>query len=101
MLPTLLLRPVQLMGQLSNRYTLLQVICITLGISLLSWLFVFVAMMMLMPFIPFTQQRTHQQQQAVASLAGTLAIARSPASAVCPFCASCDCTKPIDLSTQT
>ncbi len=46
-------------------------------------------MMMLMPFIPFTQHRTLQQQQAVASLAGTLAIARSPASAVCPFCVSC------------
>ena len=39
-------------------------------------------MMVLMPFIPFMQHRTHQQQQAVASLAGTLAIARSPASAV-------------------
>ncbi len=46
-------------------------------------------MMMLMPFIPFTQHRTHQQQQAVASLAGTLAIARSPASAVCTFYVSC------------
>ncbi|DBA69525.1 TPA: hypothetical protein ACH3X2_012726 [Trebouxia sp. C0005] len=74
-----------------------QVICITLGISLLSWLCVFVAMMMLVPFIPFTQHRTHQQQQAVASLAGTLAIARSPASAIAvlretdargPFCST-------------
>ena len=61
---------------------LLQVVCITLGISLLSWLAVFMAMMMLAPFLPFLQHRTHQQQQAVASLAGTLAIARSPASAV-------------------
>ena len=60
----------------------LQVVCITLGISSLSWLFVFMAMIVLMPFIPFMQHRTHQQQQAVASLAGMLAIARSPASAV-------------------
>ena len=41
------------------------------------------AMMVLMPFIPFMQHRTFQQQHAVAGLAGTLAIARSPASAVC------------------
>ena len=60
----------------------MQVACITIGISLFSWLLVFMAMMMMMPFIPFVQHRTHQQQQAVASLAGTLAIARSPASAV-------------------
>ena len=39
-------------------------------------------MMMMMPFIPFVRHRSHQQQQAVATLAGTLAIARSPASAV-------------------
>lgn len=74
-----------------------QVVCITLGISLLSWLAVFMAMMMLIPFLPFLQHRTHQQQQAVASLAGTLAIARSPASAIAvmrecdakgPFCST-------------
>lgn len=74
-----------------------QVVCITLGISLLSWLAVFMAIMMLTPFLPFLRHRTHQQQQAVASLAGTLAIARSPASAIAvmrecdakgPFCST-------------
>lgn len=64
-----------------------QVLCLTLAISVVSWLAVTTAAMAVMPLMPFMQTRSYQQQQAVASLIGTLAIARSPASAVRPLSA--------------
>ncbi|KAK9830422.1 hypothetical protein WJX72_011685 [[Myrmecia] bisecta] len=72
-----------------------QVACITLGIALFTWVYVFAAMMILAPFIPITLHLRQRQVEAIASLAATLMIARSPASAIAvlketdgkgPFC---------------
>ncbi len=82
---------------------LLQVISITLWISLCTWVSVFTAMMLLVPYIPFMASLRENQINGIASLAAMLMVARSPASAVsillpqtmtsevCAFCSSvCD-----------
>ena len=56
-------------------------ILITFAICTFTWAAVFSAMMLLMPWIGLPRFK-YQQQQAIASLAGTLMMARSPASAV-------------------
>ena len=61
---------------------LLQVISITLWISLCTWVSVFTAMMLLVPYIPFMASLRENQINGIASLAAMLMVARSPASAV-------------------
>ena len=67
---------------LSRCFTLLQVIAITLWITVSTWLFVFCAMMLLVPYIPFLATINQQHVGSIVSLAAMLMVARSPASAV-------------------
>ena len=59
-----------------------QVISITLTISLLTWLFVTSAVVALAPWVPVLHSVPRPHMHMLASLAGTLMIARSPATAV-------------------
>jgi hypothetical protein len=59
-----------------------QVICVTVGVSLVSWVVTYVAVLLLAPSIAFTAALSRAQVQGIASLAATLSMARSPASAV-------------------
>lgn len=59
-----------------------QVACITAGISLCSWLLVYTCMRLLAGSIPFMQPLSRGDVAAVCTLAATLAVARSPASAI-------------------
>ena len=60
----------------------LQVLSITVGVAAASWAAVYVAMLLLAPLLPMTRGRAPAEVRVIASLAGTVAIARSPASAV-------------------
>ena len=60
----------------------LQVASITVAVAATSWLFVYTAMLMLAPRLELARGLSAAEVRAVASLAGTVAIARSPASAV-------------------
>ena len=60
----------------------MQVISITLTISLLTWLFVTSAVVALAPWVPVLHSVPRPHMHMLASLAGTLMIARSPATAV-------------------
>jgi hypothetical protein len=62
-----------------------QVLAITFGISALTWALVTATVILLAPFLNLTRRFPPREQGAIASLAGTLMIARSPASAVCPL----------------
>ena len=57
-------------------------IAITLWITVSTWLFVFCAMMLLVPYIPFLAAINQQHVGSIVSLAAMLMVARSPASAV-------------------
>ena len=59
-----------------------QVLCITLGICVATWAFVFVALLVMAPYLPMTAGLTPNQTFGVISLAATLMMARSPASMV-------------------
>jgi len=59
-----------------------QVISITLWISACTWICVFSVMMLLVPYIPFKAAINRRHVASVASLAGMLMVARSPASAI-------------------
>ena len=63
---------------------ILQVVAITLSISAFTFVAVFAAMLLLAPVLPLTRNLTSRQIEGIASLAATLMIARSPASAVRP-----------------
>ncbi len=60
----------------------MQVLSITVGVAAASWAAVYVAMLLLAPLLPMTRGRAPAEVRVIASLAGTIAIARSPASAV-------------------
>ena len=60
----------------------LQVTWITLGIAACTWVLVFPAALALAPYIPFMAAAPRHTVTAIASLIATLAVARSPASAV-------------------
>jgi len=60
----------------------MQVLSITVGVAAASWAAVYVAMLLLAPLLPMTRGRAPAEVRVIASLAGTVAIARSPASAV-------------------
>ena len=53
-----------------------------MAVAAASWLFVFGAVLLLAPQLGFARDLSATEVRAVASLAGTVAIARSPASAV-------------------
>lgn len=59
-----------------------QVLCITLGICVATWAFVFVALLAMAPYLPMTAGLAPRQTFGVISLAATLMMARSPASMV-------------------
>lgn len=59
-----------------------QVLCITAAVALASWLAVGGCLLAAAPAVPFLRTLERRELWAVASLAGTLAMARSPASAV-------------------
>lgn len=59
-----------------------QVTWLTVGVSVCSWLAVFLAMQALEPLLPFSASQPQYAVNAMATLAATLAVARSPASAV-------------------
>ena len=59
-----------------------QVIAITVMISLFTWTFVTLAVVALAPFVPVLAAMSKAHMRMLASLAGTLMIARSPATAV-------------------
>ncbi|KAL4856974.1 hypothetical protein ACK3TF_002671 [Chlorella vulgaris] len=59
-----------------------QVACITAGVSLCSWLLVYCVMRLLAGSIPFMRPLAPSDAAAVCTLAATLAVARSPASAI-------------------
>ena len=59
---------------------------ITLGIAACTWVLVFACTLGLVPYIPFTAKLPQSTGTAVATLAATLAVARSPASAVSVSC---------------
>ena len=59
-----------------------QVLCITLGVCVATWAFVFVALLLMAPYLPMTAGLTPNQTFGVISLAATLMMARSPASMV-------------------
>lgn len=61
---------------------MMQVTCITLGVCLATWLSVFGLLMALAPTLPMTASLPSGQSAAIISLAGTLMMARSPASMV-------------------
>ena len=61
---------------------LAQVVSITLMISLLTWVFVTSAVVALAPWVPVLHSVPRPHMHMLASLAGTLMIARSPATAV-------------------
>ena len=56
----------------------LQVLSITLMISVLTWAFVMVTVVGLAPYVPFLAALSGPHVRMLASLAGTLMIARSP-----------------------
>lgn len=64
------------------RHIRAQVIYLTLSISIFSWAAVFVAGRVLLPLLPFAQNLTLRETLAITSLLATLAVARSPASAI-------------------
>lgn len=72
-----------LLRNADSKLHLLQVISITLWISLCTWGAVFTAMMLLVPYVPFMAALREHQISGIASLAAMLMVARSPASAVC------------------
>ncbi len=57
-------------------------LCITAAVALASWAAVGGALLVLAPRMPFLGRLERHELWAVASLGGTLAMARSPASAV-------------------
>lgn len=59
-----------------------QVLCITGAIMAASWLAVAATVVAVSPAVSFLSHRPHREVMAVASLGGTLACARSPASAI-------------------
>lgn len=59
-----------------------QVLCITAAVVAASWLAVGGTLLALAPAVPFLRSLAPHELWAVASLGGTLAMARSPASAV-------------------
>ena len=59
-----------------------QVLCITAAVALASWLAVGGCLLAAAPAVPFLAALERPELWAVASLGGTLAMARSPASAV-------------------
>ena len=59
-----------------------QVLCITAAVALASWLAVGGCLLAAAPAVPFLAALERTELWAVASLGGTLAMARSPASAV-------------------
>ena len=61
---------------------LLQVLAITTGLSICSFMAVFFTVLLLAPLLPMAKGLSAAQLEALAALAGVLAIARSPASAV-------------------
>ena len=61
-----------------------QVTYVTLGICLATWLAIFGLMLSLASILPMTAALPSKHRAAVASLAGTLMMARSPASMVHP-----------------
>ena len=73
-------------SELSRRTQLMglvhQVVAITLGVSICTWVFVFTAMMLLAAYIPFFATIMERQVASISSLAAMLMVARSPASAV-------------------
>ena len=64
-----------------------QVLYITLGVSAASYAFVYSALVALAPSLALLRAQPWRKMQTIASMAATLAIARSPASMVSP--ASC------------
>ena len=63
-------------------HPLLQVLAITTGLSICSFMAVFFTVLLLAPLLPMAKGMSAAQLEALAALAGVLAIARSPASAV-------------------
>ena len=61
---------------------LLQVLAITTGLSICSFMAVFFTVLLLAPLLPMAKGLSIAQLETMAALAGVLAIARSPASAV-------------------
>ncbi|GAB4816047.1 hypothetical protein N2152v2_003093 [Parachlorella kessleri] len=59
-----------------------QVTWITLGIAVCTWVLVFACTLGLVPYVPFTAKLPQGTGTAVATLVATLAVARSPASAI-------------------
>ncbi|PSC70125.1 monovalent Cation:Proton antiporter-1 family [Micractinium conductrix] len=59
-----------------------QVLCVTAGIAAFSWVLVYACMRLLSGSIPFVRGLSPADAAAVCTLAATLAIARSPASAI-------------------
>lgn len=59
-----------------------QVACLTVGISLTSWVLVYACMRLLVHSLPFVKLLVPSDVAAVCTLAATLAMARSPASAI-------------------
>ena len=62
----------------------MQVSYLTLCISTFTWMAVSGAMIIVAPFVALTATLPQRQLDGIASLAGTLMIARSPASMVTP-----------------
>ena len=57
-------------------------LAITTGLSICSFMAVFFTVLLLAPLLPMAKSMSAAQLEALAALAGVLAIARSPASAV-------------------
>ena len=60
-----------------------QVTYITIGVCLATWVAISGLLLGLAAYLPMTAELPSKQRAAVASLAGTLMMARSPASMVC------------------
>uniref|UniRef100_A0A7S0QUA5 Cation/H+ exchanger domain-containing protein n=1 Tax=Pyramimonas obovata TaxID=1411642 RepID=A0A7S0QUA5_9CHLO len=83
------------MHLLEIRKTFAAVSALTMSITAFSWIFVFGVMLLLADQLAFMQEMSLQQRLCVASMAGTIMVARSPATAIAvlkevdgrgPFC---------------
>lgn len=81
-----------------------QVLCITAAVAVASWLAVGGTLLALAPRVPFLARLPPHELWVVASLGGTLAMARSPASAVNLFrtvsMCVCRCVPPAERVPQ-
>ncbi|KAL4419768.1 hypothetical protein ABPG75_006866 [Micractinium tetrahymenae] len=59
-----------------------QVACVTAGVAVVSWLLVYACMLLLSSHIPFVRELVPHDAAALCTLVATLAVARSPASAI-------------------